>query len=104
MAKPLEFFTAADLQRLVDNRVQEGRAIEYKSALVVNTDEDKREFLSDVSSFANTSGGHLLFGIEENGGVPTRLLGRLTLAASYRSDSLMCAENLAGIESPRRER
>ena len=36
-----------------------------------NADADKKEFLADVSSFANTAGGDLIFGIEEKQGVPT---------------------------------
>jgi predicted HTH transcriptional regulator len=31
-------------------------------------DADVREFLKDVSSFANTAGGHLIIGMDEAGG------------------------------------
>ena len=34
-------------------------------------DADIKEFLKDVSSFANTAGGHLVIGVDETGGVPT---------------------------------
>lgn len=34
-------------------------------------DANRRELLADVSSFANTAGGDLVFGIAESGGVPT---------------------------------
>ena len=40
-----------------------------------NSDKDKKEFLYDISSFANTSGGHLIFGVKENNGVPTEICG-----------------------------
>src|SRR5215510_6616741 len=43
------------------------------------SDGDKKEFLYDVSSFANASGGHLIYGIEEQGGTPTKVVG-LTLS------------------------
>jgi len=67
----LEKISQADLQNLIDNAVAEGRTIEYKQALPGGTDSEKKEFLADVSSFANTAGGDLLFGISEDKGVPT---------------------------------
>jgi predicted HTH transcriptional regulator len=63
------------LSELVTNAVSEGRAIEYKRDLPSNSDADKKEFLADVSSFANTSGGDLIFGVDESGGVPTQIIG-----------------------------
>jgi len=49
----------------VANAVAEGRALEYKQQLPGNGDEDKREFLADVSSFANAGGGDIIFGVVE---------------------------------------
>lgn len=64
---PREFdaITPADVEALVTNAVAEGRTIEYKQQLPSASDEDKREFLADVSSFANAGGGDLLYGIVE---------------------------------------
>lgn len=73
--KPLAEIDESELQTLVDNQVPEGKTIEYKSSLPGNTDGDKKEFLADVSSFANTAGGDLLYGIEEQAGIPTTLTG-----------------------------
>jgi len=73
--KPLGQITEADLQGLIMNAVREGRTIEYKSALPGNADNDRREFLADVSSIANTSGGDLIYGMEEDQGTPTRIVG-----------------------------
>jgi hypothetical protein len=39
------------------------------------SDGDKKEFLADASSFANTSGGDLVFGMDESQGLPTQLIG-----------------------------
>jgi hypothetical protein len=64
-----------DLVALVNNEVAEGRTIDYKRELPGNSDSAKKEFLADSSSFANTSGGDLIFGIEEDVGVPTRVTG-----------------------------
>jgi hypothetical protein len=53
----------------------EGKTIDYKRGLVGQSESDRKEFLYDVSSFANTQGGYLVFGVEEAGGVPTELVG-----------------------------
>jgi hypothetical protein len=73
--KPLESITADDLYALKDNEVPEGKTIEYKRYLPGNLYEDKKGFLSDVSSFANASGGHIIYGILEEEGVPTEIFG-----------------------------
>ena len=57
--------TKADIEALVANAVAEGRAIEYKQQLPGNGDKDKKEFLADVSSFANAGGGDIIFGVVE---------------------------------------
>ncbi len=73
--KPIGEITVADLQSLIDDRVPESRTIDYKLALPSSTDDDKREFVADISSFANASGGHLIYGIHETDGVPDNLAG-----------------------------
>jgi hypothetical protein len=65
----------SDLRELISNQVAEGKNIEYKSILSVNTEEDKKEFLTDVSSFANTAGGHIIYGMTEDKGIPLDLVG-----------------------------
>lgn len=64
--KKLSEITKEDIEQLVYNQVLEGKTLEYKSALPGNGDEDKKEFLADVSSFANTDGGDLIFGVFED--------------------------------------
>lgn len=64
-----------DLNNLIQNAVSEGKTIEYKDQLPSNSDSDRKEFLADVSSFANTSGGDLIFGIAADQGVPKNLTG-----------------------------
>jgi hypothetical protein len=73
--KLLEAIEERDLQALIDNQVSERKTIEYKEALPSNADGDKKEFLADVSSFANASGGDLIYGIREQSGVPVELSG-----------------------------
>src|SRR5581483_2298780 len=64
-AKPFEQITKADIDQLLANQVPEGRELDYKEQLPSNALEDKREYLADLTSFANTSGGLLVFGIQE---------------------------------------
>jgi hypothetical protein len=72
--KELEKLGLEDLIDLRDNKVPESKVLDYKIALKFG-DKDKREFLADVSSFANTAGGHLLIGVKEEGGFPTDFPG-----------------------------
>ncbi len=63
--KDLIDINEGDLQSLRDNAVLEGKTIEYKQSLPSDSD-NKKEFLADVSSFANASGGDLIYGIVED--------------------------------------
>ena len=72
---------AEDILRLVAEKTAECKTLEYKAKLMINTQDEKAEFLSDISSFANASGGEILFGItdERDGnsatGVPGEIVG-----------------------------
>src|SRR6266436_4947839 len=79
-----------DLAELIENQVSEGFLYEYKSQTYGGSDDDKREALKDVSSFANSAGGHIVIGMDEKQGVPTALEG-VTIDADkeiLRLDSL----------------
>jgi hypothetical protein len=71
----LDAVTEAYLTALVTNAVREGRTIEYKAELPGTSDQSKKEFLADASSFANTSGGDLIYGVSEADGLPTGVPG-----------------------------
>jgi hypothetical protein len=75
--KPLIQITEADLNSLIENKVEERKDLDYKRDLPERNDEQKREFLSDISSFANTVGGDLIFGINapSGDGVPVDIPG-----------------------------
>jgi hypothetical protein len=73
--KPLEEITEEVLLALISDGAAEGRTIDYKKELPGGSDGDKKEFLADASSFSNTSGGDLVFGMEETQGLPTQLVG-----------------------------
>ena len=77
LEKSIDQISEKDLQSLIDNSVLEGKTIEYKQTLPNNSDSGKKEFLADVSSFANASGGDLIYGIvvDKNTGNPQTLEG-----------------------------
>ena len=75
ISKNLDEIGELDLQGLVTNSVAEGKTIDYKNVLPGNSDSDKKEFLADVSSFANSAGGDLIFGVNETHGLLTAFPG-----------------------------
>ena len=75
IAKSVDQITEEDLQALKDNSVSEGKTIEYKQSLPSKSDSGKKEFLADVSSFANASGGDLIYGVSESKGIITEIDG-----------------------------
>jgi len=74
--KPLDDIEQKDIEALRDQEVAEGRALEYKEKLPGELPDDKKEFLKDVSAFANTVGGDILYGVTDDGkGVPEEIKG-----------------------------
>lgn len=75
--KPIDSIVKNDLLDLIENSVLEKKTLDYKVSFSGNSDEDKREFLKDITSFANSSGGDIIFGIKEDNGVPVEIVGIL---------------------------
>ena len=73
--KPLDLLEESDIRALLDDEVPESKVIDYKRRLPGPSDLEKREFIRDVTSFANASGGHLVYGVAEENGVPVRIPG-----------------------------
>jgi hypothetical protein len=71
--KQLEQITEADLNGLIASGVKEGKDIEFKREINLSESDAKRKFIRSVAAFANTYGGHIVFGIEETNGVATSL-------------------------------
>ena len=63
------------LNALVTDGVRESRALEFKARLSWRNDSEKKEFLADISAFANAGGGDLIFGIEEDNGTASTVVG-----------------------------
>jgi hypothetical protein len=64
-----------DIQEIVHNEIPESRALDYKLELHPATDAGNKEFLKDISAFANTVGGYLIYGVNEEGGIPVDIKG-----------------------------
>lgn len=60
--------TEAHLEGLIAASVVEGVTLEFKAEPYAADHEGVREFLKDVTSFANTAGGTLLIGVKETDG------------------------------------
>src|ERR1041385_3363708 len=63
------------LNTLVTDGACESKTLEFKQDLQVATDEQKREFLSDVTALANSDGGDVVFGMRAEKGVAKELMG-----------------------------
>jgi hypothetical protein len=75
LSADLDSVTEANLEALVTGGVRESRSVEFKAALTIVSDSQKKEFLADVSSLANANGGDIVFGIDEADGVAANVIG-----------------------------
>ena len=73
--KRLELIDEAALRVLITDQIRENKVIEYKEALPTNSDNDKKEFLADISAFANAAGGDLIYGIKATDGIASEICG-----------------------------
>jgi hypothetical protein len=62
----LDSLTAAHVRGLVDARVSEAFDLDFKSALYGRSDRDKQKLAVDVAAMANTAGGVIVLGIDED--------------------------------------
>ena len=74
--KLLQLVEEADLLALVSNQVEEGVQLDFKRDLPKDDHEGRKAFYSDICAFANTSGGDLVYGMEEEEGVASKLVSQ----------------------------
>jgi hypothetical protein len=62
----------ADLERLIKYQVEENITLEYKASPALNR-QNRDEICKDVSAFANSTGGQIVYGIVEEERLPKEL-------------------------------
>ncbi|MBL4571672.1 MAG: ATP-binding protein [Gammaproteobacteria bacterium] len=97
--------TSEDIEALVDSQVPESRHLDYKQTLPEGNDNAKRDFLADISAFANSGGGVILYGISEaivegrKTGCPGKVVGCPNISVD---EEILRLENIArGSIAPR---
>jgi Putative DNA-binding domain len=71
---PDEVWDERTIQTFVTNKVQESIHLDYKSSgALQKTDAKTHDISKDVSSFANSDGGTIIYGVSEKGHVPTAI-------------------------------
>lgn len=64
----------ADILSLINEGVKESLGLDYKAcASLLKTDRSKNEISKDVSAFANSAGGVIIYGVKEDGHIPTEI-------------------------------
>jgi hypothetical protein len=66
LGSSLELVQHAELMTLVSNQVPEAFDLDFKSEMYGSSDREKRDAATDVAALANTAGGLLVLGIEED--------------------------------------
>ena len=99
LAKRVDQVTESDLESLLASGAPESLVLDYKQQTIGASDTERYEFLADISSFANSSGGEIIFGISETNGIPTQIIG---LASSTADKEILRLEQIArsGIRPP----
>lgn len=73
LGKNFDDMDGGTIQPLIESGAVESVHLEFKRETYGHADRDKKEFLKDISSFANSLGGHLVIGVEEKGGAARAL-------------------------------
>jgi hypothetical protein len=70
----LKLETKAHLQSLIEDEIPESLTLDYKASPSLGKDNKQRdELCKDVSAFANSAGGQIIYGIEERDHKPVKI-------------------------------
>ncbi len=75
LLKRLDDVDLSDIETLRENNALESQFIEFKGEAIGSADKDKREFLADVTAFANAAGGDLILGVTTKDGAADKICG-----------------------------
>jgi hypothetical protein len=68
-------YTEAELRQMITNQIEENLHLDYKGAgSLAATDGKKKEIAKDISAFANSDGGIVIYGMLEYGDIAQRHL------------------------------
>jgi hypothetical protein len=68
------FYEFSDIESLILNGIEESLHLEYKEAGALGSSEhQKKEISKDISAFANSDGGMIIYGVKEEGHLPTEI-------------------------------
>lgn len=73
--KPVWEWTEQDVQALIDNKIPEAIDSEYKACGALSRQEPskRRDISKDISAFANSAGGTIIYGVIEDKYIPTTI-------------------------------
>ncbi|MBA7616748.1 hypothetical protein ES703_24047 [subsurface metagenome] len=63
--KPFDKIDKSDIESLIANEVVESKQLDYKEKLPGDLRKEKQEFVEDVCSFGNASGGYIILGLRD---------------------------------------
>lgn len=66
LGAPIDALTSREIEGLVGKGVSEAFDLDFKGALYGNSDKERRDLCGDVAALANTSGGVIILGVEED--------------------------------------
>jgi Schlafen, AlbA_2 len=73
MRPPVEW-TEQDVERMISDQVKESLTLDYKECDALGkADSKKREISKDVSAFANSAGGTIVYGVIERNHLPEKI-------------------------------
>lgn len=96
LGRPLDDLTEVDLRTLVAGAVREDADLDFKSTLYGATDGAKRDLASDVAAMANTVGGAIVLGVQEDDATAVDL----TPLALSDGEELRMRQIVAGLTAP----
>jgi predicted HTH transcriptional regulator len=99
-SKSVEDVEYSDIEKLVEEKTPESQNLEYKSKIYGRSDNDKKEMLKDIASFANAYGGFIIIGVREennqgDAAIPAEVVGVEQADVERESMYSSCLGNIA---------